>query len=57
MTGSIDTASTDTRSIGGGLPTVERKPFYKILYVQVLIAIVLGALVGWLFPGSRPIPG
>ena len=26
------------------------KPWYKILYVQVLIAIVLGALVGWLFP-------
>jgi aerobic C4-dicarboxylate transport protein len=27
-----------------------RKPWYKILYVQVLIAILLGALVGWLFP-------
>ena len=27
-----------------------RKPWYKILYVQVLIAIVLGVLVGWLFP-------
>src|SRR5947208_2759426 len=27
------------------------KPWYKILYVQVLIAIVLGALVGWLWPG------
>jgi aerobic C4-dicarboxylate transport protein len=27
-----------------------RKPWYKILYVQVLIGIVLGALVGWLFP-------
>jgi aerobic C4-dicarboxylate transport protein len=26
------------------------KPWYKILYVQVLIAIVLGALLGWLFP-------
>ncbi len=26
------------------------KPWYKILYVQVLLAIVLGALVGWLFP-------
>jgi aerobic C4-dicarboxylate transport protein len=25
------------------------KPWYKILYVQVLIAIVLGALVGWQF--------
>ncbi|MGY3137982.1 Na+/H+-dicarboxylate symporter [Bradyrhizobium sp. USDA 4501] len=27
------------------------KPWYKVLYVQVLIAIVLGALVGWLWPG------
>jgi aerobic C4-dicarboxylate transport protein len=27
-----------------------RKPWYKVLYVQVLIAIVFGALVGWLFP-------
>jgi aerobic C4-dicarboxylate transport protein len=29
---------------------VARKPFYKVLYLQVLIAIVLGALFGWLFP-------
>ncbi|MBV9978504.1 dicarboxylate/amino acid:cation symporter [Bradyrhizobium sp.] len=28
----------------------QRKPFYKILYVQVLAAIVVGAIVGWLFP-------
>ncbi len=27
-----------------------RKPFYKLLYVQVLFAIVLGAAVGWRFP-------
>src|SRR5437763_6720272 len=27
-----------------------KKPFYKILYVQVLVAIVVGAMVGWLFP-------
>src|SRR6476620_9616911 len=26
------------------------KPWYTVLYVQVLIAIVLGALVGWLWP-------
>ena len=26
------------------------KPWYRILYVQVLIAIVLGALFGWLEP-------
>jgi aerobic C4-dicarboxylate transport protein len=25
-------------------------PWYKTLYVQVLIAVVLGVLVGWLFP-------
>src|SRR3569832_2150024 len=28
----------------------KKKPFYRVLYVQVLIAIVLGALLGWLFP-------
>ncbi len=28
----------------------EAKPFYKILYVQVLIGIVLGALFGWVLP-------
>src|SRR6202790_3632618 len=27
------------------------KPWYKILYVQVLIGIVLGVIVGWLWPG------
>ena len=32
-------------------PASAAKPWYKILYVQVLIAIVLGALVGWLWPG------
>jgi len=26
------------------------KPWYRVLYVQVLIAIALGALVGWLWP-------
>jgi aerobic C4-dicarboxylate transport protein len=26
------------------------RPWYAALYVQVLIAVVLGALVGWLFP-------
>jgi aerobic C4-dicarboxylate transport protein len=30
--------------------TPPRKPWYKILYVQVLIGIVLGIIVGWLFP-------
>jgi aerobic C4-dicarboxylate transport protein len=27
------------------------RPWYRILYVQVLIAIALGVLVGWLWPG------
>jgi aerobic C4-dicarboxylate transport protein len=27
-----------------------RKPFYRVLYVQVLIALVLGFLAGWLAP-------
>src|SRR3954467_4045888 len=31
-------------------PVRASKPWYKVLYVQVLIAIVLGALVGWLWP-------
>src|SRR2546421_5798768 len=31
-------------------PAKPAKPWYKVLYVQVLIAIVLGALVGWLWP-------
>src|ERR1700752_1710529 len=32
-------------------PASAAKPWYRVLYVQVLIAIVLGALVGWLWPG------
>ena len=27
-----------------------KKPFYKVLYVQVLIAIVLGVLLGVFYP-------
>src|SRR6516162_43042 len=30
--------------------TTLRKPWYKVLYIQVLLAIALGALLGWLFP-------
>src|ERR1700676_4546293 len=26
------------------------KPWYKILYLQVLVAILLGVVVGWLWP-------
>jgi L-cystine uptake protein TcyP (sodium:dicarboxylate symporter family) len=28
-----------------------RQPWYKILYIQVLIAIFLGVMIGWLKPG------
>src|SRR6476620_449744 len=31
-------------------PAGAAKPWYKVLYVQVLIAIALGAIVGWLWP-------
>ena len=31
-------------------PREQKKPFYRVLYVQVLVAIVLGVLVGWLWP-------
>src|SRR6195256_3458727 len=31
-------------------PAPAAKPWYKILYLQVLIAILLGAVVGWLWP-------
>src|SRR5712672_2060720 len=33
---------------GAGVQTA--KPWYKVLYVQVLIAILLGVVVGWLWP-------
>jgi aerobic C4-dicarboxylate transport protein len=32
------------------VPAAAPRPWYKVLYVQVLIALVLGVLVGWLFP-------
>src|ERR1700753_2416533 len=41
-----------TTTTMAGAPSVPAaaKPWYKVLYVQVLIAIVLGAIVGWLWP-------
>jgi aerobic C4-dicarboxylate transport protein len=36
--------------IASGAPPRVAKPWYKILYVQVLIAILIGILVGWKFP-------
>jgi aerobic C4-dicarboxylate transport protein len=32
------------------VPARAAKPWYKILYLQVLIAILLGVVVGWLWP-------
>ena len=37
-------------TIATAAPARAAKPWYKILYVQVLIAILLGILVGWLAP-------
>src|SRR5690242_11740122 len=42
---------TTTTMAGAPVAPTAAKPWYKILYVQVLIAIVLGAVVGWLSPG------
>ncbi|MBR0757665.1 dicarboxylate/amino acid:cation symporter, partial [Bradyrhizobium jicamae] len=40
-----------TTTIAAGLPAAKAaKPWYRVLYVQVLIAIVLGVIVGWLWP-------
>jgi aerobic C4-dicarboxylate transport protein len=39
-----------TAVIATGAPPRVAKPWYKILYVQVLIAILIGVLVGWKFP-------
>ena len=33
-----------------GIQVARRKPFYRILYIQVLFAIVVGGLIGWLDP-------
>ncbi|RXH05476.1 MULTISPECIES: dicarboxylate/amino acid:cation symporter [Bradyrhizobium] len=41
---------TTTTMAGAPVAPAAAKPWYKILYVQVLIAIVLGAIVGWLWP-------
>jgi len=41
---------TTTTMTGAPVAPPAAKPWYKVLYVQVLIAIVLGAIVGWLWP-------
>src|SRR5438445_2017109 len=37
-------------TIETAVPAPAAKPWYRVLYIQVLIAIVLGALFGWLAP-------
>ncbi|HZR85425.1 MAG TPA: C4-dicarboxylate transporter DctA [Bradyrhizobium sp.] len=37
-------------TIATAAPSRASRPWYKILYVQVLFAIVLGVVVGWLWP-------
>src|SRR5580692_8221978 len=32
-------------------PVPAAKPWYRVLYIQVLIGIALGVIVGWLWPG------
>ena len=41
---------TTTTMTGAPVAPPAAKPWYKVLYIQVLIAIVLGAIVGWLWP-------
>ncbi|WP_128925461.1 dicarboxylate/amino acid:cation symporter [Bradyrhizobium guangxiense] len=41
---------TTTTMAGAPVAPPAAKPWYRVLYVQVLIAIVLGAIVGWLWP-------
>ena len=36
--------------MSGTAIAAQKKPIYRILYVQVLAAIVLGVVVGWLWP-------
>ncbi len=36
--------------VPGRIEPIAKKPFYRVLYIQVLFAIVLGAIVGWLLP-------
>src|ERR1700721_2348949 len=36
--------------IATAAPVRAAKPWYKVLYVQVLIAILLGVVIGWLWP-------
>ncbi|RAI46123.1 dicarboxylate/amino acid:cation symporter [Rhodoplanes roseus] len=42
--------STMTMHIEAGTPVRAKKAFYQTLYIQVLFAIVIGGLLGWLQP-------
>ena len=42
-------AQTATPAVPAAAPA-PHKPWYKVLYIQVLIAIALGILVGHLYP-------
>ncbi|MET0219114.1 MAG: C4-dicarboxylate transporter DctA, partial [Tardiphaga sp.] len=44
MAAGTETGAYDAR------PPAAKKPWYGILYIQVLIAILIGVIVGWLFP-------
>ena len=37
-------------SVSGHTAAAEKKPFYRVLYVQVLFAIIIGALIGGIWP-------
>ncbi len=41
---------TEATALTPAVPTPAKKPFYRQLYVQVLTAIVLGAVIGHLYP-------
>src|SRR5947209_11318280 len=43
-------ATTRGTSTAPATRAVPRKPWYRVLYIQVLTAIVLGAIIGWLWP-------
>jgi aerobic C4-dicarboxylate transport protein len=32
--------------------TSQGRPWYRVLYIQVLIAVVIGILIGWFYPDS-----
>jgi aerobic C4-dicarboxylate transport protein len=43
-------AVTETRADNARPQAAKTKPWYSILYIQVLIAILIGVIVGWLWP-------